>query len=214
MMPSQGRDWFRRSTWSADDERAFRAHLKRARRHNRPQYLRIQAACLIDNGLPQPALRFLDEVLSIAPGNVFLTIIHEARAVALADLGLRDEAIGAYRAALAAQRARPNVEGYAALGLAELVVRTERRSMFDEALEALDTLHSDNPFPAIQYREAAVRALIAQARGDNTAARRHALRALDAANTARAPFARHPGLGLVREFDPTIHARLQAICAA
>jgi len=80
-MTSSTRDWFRKTTWSADDERDFRAHLKRARVDRRPQYLRIQAAHLLENGLPEPALVLLDEFLA-APDDLFLPLGHSLRAQA------------------------------------------------------------------------------------------------------------------------------------
>jgi tetratricopeptide (TPR) repeat protein len=212
-MTSSTHDWFRKTAWSADDERDFRAHLKRAHVDRRPQYLRIQAAHLLENGLPEPALALLDEFLA-APDDLFLTLGHSLRAQALTDLGRLDDALTAYRAAMDAQRRRPNVQSYAALEFAELVVTTQRRSLFAEVLELLDELHRADPFPAIQYREAAVRAQIAHAFGDRATARAEARRALQAADAAKAPFAKHPDVGLVRRVDPEVHAKLQAMCAA
>ena len=212
-MTSSTRDWFRKTAWSADDERDFRAHLERARVDRRPQYLRIQAAHLLENGLPEPALALLDEFLA-GPDDLFLTLGHSLRAQALTDLGRLDDALAAYRGARDAQRRRPNVQSYAALEFAELVVATQRRALFTEVLQVLDELHRDDPFPAIQYREAAVRAQIAQAFGDRATARTEARRALQAADAAKAPFARHPDVGLVRRVGPEVHAKLQAMCAA
>ena len=212
-MTRSRRDWFRKTTWSAEDERDFRTHLRRARLANRPQYLRVQAAHLLAVGLPDPALRLLDEFLA-GPDDLFLTLGHTLRACALTDLGRPDEAIGAYRAAMEAQRRRPNVHTYAALEFAELVVAMKRRSLFTEALGALDQLHGQDPFPEINYREAAVRAQIAEAVGDRGTALQEARRALEAAAAAKAPFARHPDLGLVRMVDPEVYAKLQSMCAA
>ena len=211
-MPSSKRDWFRKSTWSAEDERDFRARLNRARPNNRPQYLRVQAVHLLENGLAEPALRLLDEFLA-GPDDLFLTLGHALRASALTDLGRLDEALAAYRAAIEVQRRRPNVRAYAPLEFAELVVATNRRALFGEALEVLDELHGNDPFPEINYREAAVRAQIAATLGDRATARQHAARALQAAAATRAPFPRHPDLGLVRRVDPEVYARLQSMCA-
>jgi tetratricopeptide (TPR) repeat protein len=212
-MANSTRDWFRKAAWSAEDQRDFRDHLKRARSKSRPQYLRIQAAHLLDNGLPEPALSLLDEFLA-APDDLFLTLGHSLRARALTDLGQLDNALSAYRAAIEAQRRRPNIQAYAALEFAELVVATQRRVLFSDALELLDELHANDPFPEINYREAAVRAQIAHAVGDPATARREAQRALHAANAATAPFARHPDVGLVRGVDPEVYAKLEAMCAA
>jgi predicted Zn-dependent protease len=201
-------EWYRKTTWSKEDERDFRARLKRARSHKRPQYLRVQAVHLLEAGMPEPALQLLDEVLETAPEDTFVTWIHEHRAQTLIDLGRANEAISAYRAALESQRARPNVVGQAALSFAELVVAIKRQDLFDEVLKALEQSHSESPFPAIQYREGAVRALIADLQGDERTARSEAQRALEVAAISEAPFRRHPGLGLVRGVDPLVHTQL------
>ena len=205
-------DWYRKTTWTPEDERDFRERLKRSRR--RGEHLRLQAFELLTHGLPEPALRLLDELLVREPDSLFLTLIHESRAHALIDLGDTEAALHSFRLALAAQRERPNVMSYAALGFAELVLALRRSDLFAEALATLDELHDRGPFPAIHYRESAVRALIADDQGDVAAARRHARAALDAAATAKAPFTRHPSIGLVKAVDPQAHARLQSLGAA
>lgn len=40
-------DWFRRKTWTPADEQEFFAKLIRARKHNHPQFLRIQALAIV-----------------------------------------------------------------------------------------------------------------------------------------------------------------------
>ena len=205
-------EWFRKSTWSAADDRDFRTRLKRARPASRPQYLRIQAVHLLDNGLPEPALGLLDEFLA-GPEDLLWTQGHALRARALTDLGRPDEALATYRTAIETQRRRPNVQAYAPLEFAELVVAMRRQDLFPEALKVLE-LHGPDPFPEINYREAAVRAQVADALGDRVAARLHARRALQAAAEAKAPFARHPDAGLVRVVDPEVYAKLESMCAA
>src|SRR6185503_7301053 len=151
-------DWFRKTTWTTADESDFRKRLARSRK--RDEYLRIQALTLVENGLAEPSLRLLDELLVSYHDDFYLAQIQETRAQALVDLGRPSEAIEALTKALEAQRAQPNVQGFAALAFAELVLALGRRELFRKSLALLDELHSPSPFPAIRYREAAVRALL------------------------------------------------------
>jgi tetratricopeptide (TPR) repeat protein len=211
-MPRSPKDWFRKTSWSSNDEAEFRACLRRARRASRPQYLTLQAFHLIESGLPEPALDLLDEFF-LAPDNIFLAEAHARRGQALTHLGRLEEAIAAYRSAIEASRRVRGGQGYWALDFAELILATRRADLFGEAIETLSTLPANNPFPMIEYREAAVRALIADSTGDRITARREAARALAAAAITKAPFVRHPRVGLVRGVDPTVHSKLEAMCA-
>ena len=204
--------WFRKSSWSAEDERDFRTRLSRAR--DRSQYLRIQADELLGKGLAAPALQLFDELLASDPDSIFLTMIQTDRARALVSLKRPVEAVQAFRLAVAAARARPNVRGYAALEFAEFAVAARRADLYSEVTLALDQEPADNPFPAVQFRESTVRAFVAEEQGDHVAARSHAERALAALAATKAPFPRHPGLGLVSSVAPAVEARLRGLCAA
>ena len=48
-------DWYRRTTWTEEDREAFEGRLRRARRANRPGYLRVQGSVLA--GSEDPELR-------------------------------------------------------------------------------------------------------------------------------------------------------------
>src|SRR5262245_19076816 len=59
------RDWFRKTSWTAEDQADFRRRLARARKENRAQYVRIQAVTLAEQGksfLPA-AMTLYDEVI-------------------------------------------------------------------------------------------------------------------------------------------------------
>ena len=209
--------WFRRTTWSPADAADFGARLERSRSaFHRAQYLRIQAAHLHEAGthpLAEAAFGLLDQLLAEWPDESQLSSAHMQRAGCLIDLGRPEEALAAYQAALAARRVSPNFGNDAHHGFAELAVALRRDDLYDEALAALAEFARDEPFPAQHYRGAAVRAMIADRRGDRAAAATWAHAALAAAAETAAPFPRHRTLGLVRATDPEVLARLRELAA-
>ena len=64
-------EWYRSSAWEADERVAFEARLKRARDDNRPQYLMIRAAALLESGHEADAVSFLQRVLHEYPQDLF-----------------------------------------------------------------------------------------------------------------------------------------------
>ena len=84
-------DWFRRTTWSPDDEREFFARLGRSRGPERKaQYLRIQASHLATAAPPLhgPALALLDRLLAEYPGDLMLAQVHAQPGASHAAFGL------------------------------------------------------------------------------------------------------------------------------
>ncbi|MDP9351810.1 MAG: hypothetical protein M3P51_09770 [Chloroflexota bacterium] len=211
-------EWFRRSTWTAEDKADFTARLKRSRgSSNRAQYLRIQALHLQEIGteaLLQAALGLLNQLITDYPDPLQLASAFHQRAQCLSDLGRYPEALESYRSAFVARRAMPNVHDDAYLDFGELVLALRRSDLYDEALSALEEFGGDEMFPAHRYQAAMIRALIADERGDSTTARRYAEEALKAADATQSPFRYHRKLGLVRFVLPDVFARLRALAAA
>jgi hypothetical protein len=212
------RDWYRRTTWSASDEQDFLARLKRARR--KAQYLVLQASALIDTGdrkLAAVGLQLIDRMLNEHPDAFFLSNAHLRRAEALVRLGRSEDAVFAFRDALAARRALPNVINYAYIEFAWTVARLGLRPSFDEVLAALEEFRQpdDLSFPVNAYRYAGALAFIMADRGDPTAARNQARLALKAIADETGPFSRHPDFGVVdpSRIDPAAHHRLRSLAA-
>jgi hypothetical protein len=211
-------EWYRRSTWTAEDQADFSARLKRSRgSSSKAQHLRIQALHLQEIGteeLLQAALRLLDELINNYPDPLQLASAFHQRAQCLSDLGRYPEALESYRSAFRARRAMPNVHDDAYLDFGELVLALKRSDLNAEALSALDEFGGDEMFPAHQYQAAMIRALIADERGDSATARKHAEEALRAAEATESPFRYHRKLGLVRFVNPDVFVRLRALAAA
>lgn len=100
-------DWFRRTSWTDDDRTDFSVRLQRARKFNRPQYLRIQAVHLAGAGNHVAALELLDRFLHLYDHGIDLAQAQLQRAESLLATGNEFDAINAFRASLDAERKWP-----------------------------------------------------------------------------------------------------------
>jgi tetratricopeptide (TPR) repeat protein len=134
-------DWFRRKTWTKTDEEEFFAKLGRARKHNRAQYLRIQAYELVgtnDKKLLTVAETLLNKILTDFPNNKL------ERSSTFERLGkiykLRNDfekALEYFQKSLDFEREFPNVITTAYLEYSETVVRAEKTELYDKVYELL-----------------------------------------------------------------------------
>jgi tetratricopeptide (TPR) repeat protein len=204
-------DWYRRETWTAEDEQRFETKLSRSH-GQRSEYLRIEAWTLARSSEPavaRPAIRLAARYLHENPEGIFRAGVFLTIAAASATLGDYDAALKAHREALEAERRRPNVHELAHLHLAWFVATHNLDAVFDEVLTVLDaTLEDDDlVLPFWRYRYFAAVAVISSARGNATRAAEMARQAIQAAEVERGPFWRHPTLG-VACVDDTLSRRL------
>jgi tetratricopeptide (TPR) repeat protein len=209
-------DWFRRESWSPEAAREFDARLRRTRAANRAQYLRIQASHLVmvSLGWAEAALSLLGRLVAEYPDEMQLAPAHHQRAECLLALGRPDEAIAAFSAALAAQRAFPLVATDAHAAFAYTVAATARADLFDEALAALAEFGGLEFLPVQAYAASAARALIAARRGDVEGARGEARLALGAAERPAAAARLPRGMGEVRYADADALTRLRRLATS
>ena len=205
-------DWFRNTSWSEEDQRKFFARLKRARRYNRAQYLRIQAGYLQDAGHLKPALDLLARMIDQHPEKMQLAQAHLQKAQCLVTLDRPDEAEQEFRAALDCERRFPGALTQAWIEFGWFAVRQSRQRLYQEVLKVLD----DRPlagieFPIDRYKTNAVRSLIASEAGDSDAARTYAARALEAASLEHSGLRYHPTVGLVEKLDAEIHKKIESL---
>jgi tetratricopeptide (TPR) repeat protein len=210
------KDWFRRKTWTADDQAAFFARLKRSRTgFHKAQYCQIQAFELQQVGYYKPALELLDLLMSEWPEDAMLAPVWQQTAECRARLGDLTGAISAYRSVFAEQRRRPGMLTDAHLGFALLVAQTPLPELYDDALKTLKEFESSSAvFPVETFKAAAARAIICGAMGDKATAAGHARTALDAAARQHSGFARHANFGLVSKVDATLRTRLEELSRA
>ena len=197
-------EWYRDPRWSKAVEEEFERRLARARVDNRPQYLRIKALALLENGGAKERAVARGLLLRVLgdyddPLNSFDFLIARERLAELdAADGALDEAEAQYRAAIQLS-SESNVRGEAPLALAELLIRRGGTDRLAEAQEILDGEDAaDLTFKVQRFRYSVCKARIAAMNGDTDEAATHAITALREASTTAPDFPRHPDIGHVR----------------
>jgi tetratricopeptide (TPR) repeat protein len=146
------------------------------------------------------------------PDSLQLASAHFQAAKCFARLGDFDSAVDQFRRSLKAQLAVPNIDPGTALEFPWFIASHHLTNLYEEALSVLDRAHL--VFPVQKFKAAAVRAVVAEHRGDGTAAARHASEALEAANARDSGFAYHRNLGLVGQAHEGMVAHLRRLAAA
>lgn len=173
-------DWYRRKTWTKTDEDEFFVKLGRARKYNRPQYLRIQAGELMateDKNLLFIAEMLLNRILTEYPENLM-----EKSSVynSLGQINILREkyetALACFQKALDAEKEFPHSITSAYLNFSETVIRTNKTELY-EKVENIFTQKINNNglyFPVENYIMYSVMAVIAEYKRDFVQAQNYA----------------------------------------
>jgi tetratricopeptide (TPR) repeat protein len=203
-------EWYRSAAWDADARADFEARLRRARAHNRPQYLRIKAHALAAAGNSADADVLSLRVVNEYPGSLDAASCGEALgdgALARGDFVAAEEH---YRRCIELRPDLNLTSGEVHIGLAEALTAQGRP---DEALQALDSV----PPGRLVINHALCRwnAALAEASfavgEEPVVAAMAASRALSLLDTPD-QFTRHPGVGRARLRHDRIE-RLRAIAS-
>lgn len=192
-------EWFRRTTWTKEDQEDFFGHLSRSRTQA-PQYVRIQALYLEKTGsrpLVRAALELLDLWFSRYPeetGQRALALLQRARC--LAALGRDAEALDEYRRVLETMRVFRGVQ-VPVTDYARFVIQRKLVTEYQPALSALNEFQQHMLLPVEMYERRACQALIEERLGLRAEARTHARAALRAAGQTETGLRYHKYLGLV-----------------
>jgi hypothetical protein len=207
-------DWYRRTDWNEQIEAEFFRHLKRAR-HQKPQYLVVQARQLVSTGRPElatPALNLIELFVREHYEPLFAGGAFHTKAQALVILERWEEAFQAFEDALTARRTMPNVIDNTWLEYPLTIARRRARDRYPRALYVLNEFLSPSALvlPIQEFQYFATLALISADEGDRDGASRWATNAL-AATTKQAPFARHPAFGVVGMTDADLQTELKRL---
>lgn len=210
------KDWFRRTTWTKQDNQDFFSRLKRARENNRVQYLLIQASCLEDTGNQKyivGALDLIEIAINQYPYPIYLERAYQQKANCLERVGKLDDALIAYRNAFIARRNKPNIRTDAPLKFGMYAVRHNRHDLYREVLSVFQELvnRNDISFPVEHFMFYSTTAIIADHFHEKEKARQCAQKALDAESKTYSGLVRHPTVGLVKRPDKEIENKLQRI---
>jgi tetratricopeptide (TPR) repeat protein len=203
------RDWFRNETWSDVIEKHFFDKLSRARK--RDQYLRIQAWHLTKVA-PGVSLRLIDQFFSL-DDPFDEASAYQVRADAYQTLGRIDDAIQAYRDAIATEEARPSIQTNSWLEFAVLVAMRKRTELYDEVSELIDKRWKNAVFPVQQFQQYGVLAIVAASNGYPTKAKTHAAAALETPARKDSGISHHRTVGLVGDRYPELCTELKRIVA-
>jgi tetratricopeptide (TPR) repeat protein len=210
------KDWYRRNTWTLDDKQDFFLHFKRAKKHNKAQYLSIQARYLEETGRHDAvlgALELIELLLSEYPDPILLENAYSQKAKCLEFLNRLDDAIESHRLACQSRRNTPRIRGSAPLYFGMFVVRNSQTNLYGEIQAIFNEFLNENDiiFPYAKYMYFATNAIIADEYGQVEIAQMCAEKALQAASMNNSGFRRHPTVGLVEKRDKVVEKRLLKI---
>lgn len=210
-------EWFRKTTWSEEDQTDFWQRLARARTHNRAQYIFIQGHTLMETGSRHwaTAIALFDHVIEDYPDSINFVQALSAKADCLLNSGDLDGAIYYYDRAIERMRIEPNIKTWAWLDLAWLVAARRLSHQYEKALGLLDEFGTaPQPFPVVAFRIHGSRALIQSARGLTDLGAKAARVALRFADAESPELRYHPKVGVVGARYEDIRARLTAIAVS
>jgi tetratricopeptide (TPR) repeat protein len=208
------RDWFRKHSWSHEDQAEFFARLKRARSTSRAQYLFIQALELSEasQDYDKVAISLFNTVLEEYPGSSMTVRALSRKGNRLERQGRIGEAIECYRLAVDEMRRKLSGQTWAWLDLVWLIARESNEKLYDEALSLITEFgRKAVRFPVVEFKIEASRAFIFVGRGEKEMAAEAACLSLAAAGERVSGLARHPTIGLVKDLNTAVEARLHRI---
>lgn len=198
-------DWYRKTTWTREDEEDFFQRLGRAREYNRAQYLRIQAITFIETqqeNLLKVAEMLLNKILKDYPEN---KLDRGLSFYALGDIYKFHKhftkAIDYYKQALDFEKIFPNVITKAYLNYSELIIKTGQINLYNTVEDILKSKLSDLAFPIEKYKVYSFLSIINKQNENLEQAKKYAILAEQSANEETSGFRYHKYLGVVEERD-------------
>ncbi|MDR1347600.1 MAG: tetratricopeptide repeat protein [Prevotellaceae bacterium] len=196
-------EWYRKTTWTTEDENEFFLKLKRSQKFNRPQYLRIQASALADtnnNELLNAALELLEKYFNEYPDNKF----EKSPAFKLkGDIYFKMEkyemALESYKNAIDFEKSYPQIKTDAYLNYSELVIQLNKTDLFGNVEILLLKQAKELDFPKDRYVKNAILSIIYKCKNNMEKSNYYKTLAEEAANAENSDFRWHKKLGLVNK---------------
>lgn len=194
-------DWYRNKEWNRKIADAYFSKLKRARKKD--QYIRIQA-CYLTEKHPRIALELLEMFFELKEPFDYSQAYCD-RASALISLHRIDEALEAYKSALAQERTGNGVQTEAYIHIPMLIAEHNIRSEFPFGKQILNEFVSRLTFPVDHFRWNAAMAIFVDELGNRESSSKYANLALEVAQVKKSGFTYHQNLGLVgKKYKKTI----------
>lgn len=181
-------DWYRRETWTKNDEAQFFAKLGRAWKTSRSQYLKIQAMTLIATRrkeLLRIAEMLLMKVLSDHPDDrTEISSTYSSLGAIYQIQGDYDRALEYFKRSMDYETGFPNVRTGSNVCFAEVVVQSGKTELYNEAEQILLTEINAKglKWPYQDYIVYSLLSIISKFNGDHAQATRYAGLAEENAN--------------------------------
>lgn len=196
-------DWYRRKSWTENDEAEFFTKLNRARKDGRAQYLKIQAIELISTEkkeLLKVAEILLNKMLTEYPEDDFnkSSALHNLGKIYKQN-GDEIKAIQYYKKAIDFEKIYPNVQTLAYLDFSELIVKTKATSEYNEVEKILMEKQPKIVFPVEKYKVNSILSIINKYNNKVDKAELYAKLAEESATVETSGFKYHKLLGVLKE---------------
>jgi tetratricopeptide (TPR) repeat protein len=196
-------DWYRKTTWTTEDENEFFLKLKKSQKHNRPQYLRIQASTLNDTNnskLLIVALNLLEKYFTDYPDDKFdRSLAFKLNGDIYYKIKKYDIALENYKNAIDFEKSYLQIKTDAYLNYSELVIQLNRTDLFENVETILLEQTEKLDFPKNKYIKNAVLSIVYKHKNNEEKANYYKALADEAANAAGSDFRWHKKMGLVEE---------------
>ncbi len=196
-------DWYRKKTWTNEDEEHFFDKLKRAHKSRRAQYLKIQAIELIETKNTKHldiAEALLNQMLIDYPEDKF------NRSSVLNSLGeiyeLRNDletALSYYKKSIEFEKEYPSVQTQSYLNYSELNIKLKNTDKYEEIQRMLEPKLEKSIFPIQKYKLSSILSIIYNHNGDLEMAKKYQTIADENANSETSGLRYHKFLGIVEK---------------
>lgn len=209
-------EWYRKESWTQEDEKDFWDRFARTRQTSRAQYLKLQAATLlwmktINKRMLDGAEKLLNLFLKDYNDRLFLTSVYLLMGRLFTFRKETSQALLYFQKAVEHEKEFPNSKSGSFLYYAEHIVKANAKNLFAEA-EKLIFKHKHEIYVVWQeYVANAVLAIINKTKGDKEKARQYKQAAENAARTTHSGLSYHPTAGLLPERDKFFEKAMKKI---
>jgi len=196
-------NWYRKKTWTKNDEEEFFMKLNKAKKESRAQYLKVQAIELVETKntrLLDVAETLLNKLLLEYPDN---NIEKSPSLNTIGDIykyrGNYDLAIDYYKKAIDFEEIFPNVLTQAYLEFSELALKLKKENYYAFAEQIMSKRIEHILFPLEKYKAFSILSILNQLKGNVEKAEQFGLLAEQNANAKTSGLKYHKDLGIVKE---------------
>lgn len=209
-------EWYRKQTWTNEDEADFYLHLSRSKtEYHQAQYLKIQAFTLYETHKKQyfnAILSLLDQYfVNFSDDRFFRAECLHLYGRIFYDRRLYEKAFVYYQKSARQESEFPSAISGAWLDYAQIIVRLKRTERYEEAEKLLLSRYDSLLFPIELYRTNAVLAIIRSEYGDAEKAAGYKRLAQEAARMKTSALRQNPDAGVVMRKDKFLEKAMKKI---